>query len=205
MTVKPRTSFPPPSSESPILPKQTRAKPTRKQSILTSSRLPLPKLTILYGSNTGSSEDYANQSAAQAKSLGFQDISVKTLDEWDAISQGNRNISQGSDKIKELVVVITSTFNGTPPDNAMKFDHWIDSLNEAEQPLKGLHYTVFGCGNSLWKSTYHSFPKKIDATFNKLGAERFFELGEGVGCQIILSLVVLLIIIIIIIFILECQ
>ena len=187
MTVKPRTSFPPPSSESPILPKQTRAKPTRKQSILTSSRLPLPKLTILYGSNTGSSEDYANQSAAQAKSLGFQDISVKTLDEWDAISQGNRNISQGSDKIKELVVVITSTYNGTPPDNAQKFNQWINSLNEDDQPLKGLHYTVFGCGNSQWKSTYQSFPKKVDATFDKLGAERFFELGEGVRCQINLS------------------
>src|ERR1043166_5901187 len=149
MTVKPRTNFPSPTSESPILPKQTRAKPTRKQSILTSSRLPLPKLTVLYGSNTGGSEDYANQSGVRAKSLGFQDISVKTLDEWEVISKGNRNISQGNDKIKELVVVITSTYNGTPPDNAIKFDHWIDSLNQGEQPLKGIHYTVFGCGNSL--------------------------------------------------------
>jgi cytochrome P450 / NADPH-cytochrome P450 reductase len=190
MTVKPRTNLPPPSSEGSSVNhdlSQTRVKPTRKKSILTSAYLPLPKLTILYGSNTGGSEDYANQSGAQAKSLGFQDISVKTLDEWEVISQGKYDFSQKNDQIEELVIVITSTYNGTPPDNAQKFNQWINSLNEDDQPLKGLHYTVFGCGNSQWKSTYQSFPKKVDATFDKLGAERFYELGEGVSYQISLS------------------
>lgn len=183
MTVKPRTNFPPPSSESSSV-NQDLSQQTinlNNQSILTSAYLPLPKLTILYGSNTGGSEDYANQSGVQAKSLGFQDVSIKTLDEWEVISQQKYDILQGNDEIKELVVVITSTYNGTPPDNASKFNKWIDSLNEDEQPLKGLHYTVFGCGNSQWKSTYQSFPKKVDASFDKLGAERFFELGEGVS------------------------
>jgi cytochrome P450 / NADPH-cytochrome P450 reductase len=57
-------------------------------------------------------------------------------------------------------------------------------LNEDKQPLKGLHYTVFRCSNSQWKSTYQAFPKKVDATLDKLGAERFFELGEGVSYHI---------------------
>jgi sulfite reductase alpha subunit-like flavoprotein len=85
MTVKPRTDFPSPSSEGSLLnhdlSQQTSIDSNRRRSILTSAHLPLPNLTILYGSNTGGSEDYANQSGVQAKSLGFQNISVKTLDE----------------------------------------------------------------------------------------------------------------------------
>jgi cytochrome P450/NADPH-cytochrome P450 reductase len=73
-------------------------------------------------------------------------------------------------------VVVTSSYNGQPPDNAAKFAAWID---EAATSAAGVRYTVFGCGNRDWAATYQAVPTRIDAALEARGATRVYPRGEG--------------------------
>jgi len=96
-----------------------------KQSIPINPYLPLPPLTVLYGSTTGSSSDYANQVGVRAKTLGFQNVSVKTLDLF------HKEVMEFHKKtIKQSRLLLQSHYNGTPSDNASKFDKWIDWMSD---------------------------------------------------------------------------
>ena len=58
------------------------------------------------------------------------------------------------------VVVVTSSYNGEPPDNAGKFCAWLDG---SASSAAGVRYTVFGCGNRDWAATYQAVPTRVDA------------------------------------------
>ena len=73
-------------------------------------------------------------------------------------------------------VVVTSSYNGQPPDNAGKFAAWID---DAATSAAGVRYTVFGCGNRDWAATYQAVPTRIDAALEARGANRVYPRGEG--------------------------
>ncbi len=45
--------------------------------------------------------------------------------------------------------------------------------------LAGVRYTVFGCGNRDWASTFQAVPRLIDERLAALGAERLYARGEG--------------------------
>jgi len=72
------------------------------------------------------------------------------------------------------VVVVTSTYNGLPPDNAKKFKAWLQGQQSGS--LAGLRFATFGLGNSQWH-TYQQFPKEVDAGLTRCGAQRLFDLG----------------------------
>jgi cytochrome P450/NADPH-cytochrome P450 reductase len=42
------------------------------------------------------------------------------------------------------VIIITGSYDGSPPDNAREFVTWLQSLEGKE--LEGVSYAVFGCG-----------------------------------------------------------
>ncbi|OBZ85113.1 hypothetical protein A0J61_06837 [Choanephora cucurbitarum] len=135
----------------------------------------LPKVTFLYGTQTGVSQDYAYQLSSQAKIFGFRDIKYCSMNEWDAI-----RTSESERTESELIVICTATYNGFPPDSAEHFDRWLDLQTKENKSslLHGIGYTVFGVGNKNWR-TYQSFPIKVDSSLNLLGAERWFPLGSG--------------------------
>lgn len=118
---------------------------------------------VLYGSNMGSSEDLALQIYKDAKAHGF----VAQLAPLDAYV--DRLPKEG------LVQIVSSTYNGTPPDNAQQFNQW---LHSATPDLKGVTYNVFGCGNTQW-DTYQVFPNFVDRSLHRLGAQRFYEKGSA--------------------------
>ncbi|KAG2211207.1 hypothetical protein INT47_006326 [Mucor saturninus] len=140
----------------------------------------LPSITFLYGTQTGTCQDYANQLSNQAKSFGFKDITLCQIDEWKVLREGQYNGPSDRLSSRELVIICTATYNGMPPDSAENFDLFLDTciVQGDTQSLNGLLYTVFGCGNRHW-TTYQSFPKHIDTTLEELGAERFFVAGQG--------------------------
>jgi cytochrome P450/NADPH-cytochrome P450 reductase len=76
------------------------------------------------------------------------------------------------------VVIVSASYNGTPPDNAAAFCQWI-SGNLAPHAFDGVHYTVFGCGNRDWTATYQAIPVLIDAELAAHGATRVHPRGEG--------------------------
>ncbi|KAJ3076396.1 hypothetical protein HDU98_003652 [Podochytrium sp. JEL0797] len=149
--------------------------------------IPFPPVTLLYGTNSGTSLDFANTIAAKAKKLGFEDVAVSSLDAFvskhaDRLQSATAPSSPGAAAtaiVRHLILVVTATYNGTPPDNASEFDKWMSSESVVNaQPLKGVHFGVFGCGNKQWR-TYQAFPTKVNAALEQLGGVRFLDAGAG--------------------------
>ncbi|MTH52294.1 cytochrome P450 [Bacillus mangrovi] len=122
-------------------------------------------LLVLYGSNMGTAEGLAEEFADEGISLGFR-AETAPLDEY-----------AGKLPQEGAVVIFSSSYNGNPPDNARGFIDWLEQADPEE--LAGVSYTVFGCGDRNWASTYQRIPHVIDETMHSKGAIRFVGRGEG--------------------------
>lgn len=120
-------------------------------------------LAIYFGSNMGTSEELAHRLAEQGRRLGFV-ARVASLDEA-VESLPNSGV----------VLIVTATYNGMPPDNAVRFAEWIRSDRFRAD---GLRYAVLGCGNTQWK-TFQAFPREIDRILAERGGSRLLNNGEA--------------------------
>lgn len=75
------------------------------------------------------------------------------------------------------LVVVCSSYNGTPPDNAAEFCRWI--AGAGADAAAGVAYSVFGCGNTEWAATYQAVPALLDRELEAHGAHRVHPRGEG--------------------------
>jgi cytochrome P450/NADPH-cytochrome P450 reductase len=128
-------------------------------------------LLVLYGSNGGSTHGLAQQFYTLARSLGFKP--------WLCPMNDYKQLTDIAGKAK-LLVALTATYNGLPPDQAVQF---MAALAKAEESrtliLQDISYAVFGCGNTEWAATYQDIPKRLDLQLGALGAQRL--LARGVG------------------------
>ncbi|KAJ7128256.1 fatty acid hydroxylase [Mycena filopes] len=131
----------------------------------TVDRESMKPLYVFYGSNTGTSEAFAQRIANDAASYGFRS-SIGTLDS-----------ALGKVPTDGPVVIVTASFEGQPADNAARFVDWLRHIEENQ--LTNVQYAVFGCGNSDWTATFQAIPKLCDELFEKFGARRL--LARGVG------------------------
>lgn len=123
------------------------------------------KLTILFGSNLGTAESYAHELAQMGDINGFE----TTLAELDNYADGLPTSG--------AVIIVTASYNGAPPNNAVNFVKALETAKAGS--AKGVTYTVFGCGNRDWASTFQTIPRLIDQRLEDLGAVRFAPRGEG--------------------------
>ncbi|QUH02694.1 cytochrome P450 [Saccharopolyspora erythraea] len=124
-------------------------------------------LLVLFGSNLGTSESIASRIAQDGTRRGF-DVGLGPLDDYtDALPD------------RGAVVVVSASYNGTPPDNAGRFCAWISDPATSPDACAGLHYAVFGCGSTDWASTYQAVPTLLDEQFAAHGALRAYQRGEG--------------------------
>ena len=121
-------------------------------------------LLVLFGSNTGSAEAFAERIASDARTQGY------------AAEVGPLDDHAGSLPADGAVAIVTASYEGHPPDNAKQFAAWLDAL--APGALKGVRYAVFGCGNRQWARTYQAVPKRFDAALEAAGATRVRDRGE---------------------------
>ena len=175
---KPRLYTTPPSAK--LLHGTVRQKTTFSASIDVASSQPL---YVLYGSNSGTSEGFAQRVASDAPAHGFRPL-IGTLD-----SAAEKIPSDGP------IVIITASFEGRlryflrvaprstdlrlgePADNAAYFVKWLSNLQG--EPLSGLRYAVFGCGNRDWVQTYQRIPRLVDELLGKRGGQALLPRGEG--------------------------
>ncbi|KAJ7234012.1 cytochrome P450 [Mycena haematopus] len=125
----------------------------------------LKPLYVFYGSNTGTSEAFAQRIANEAPSYGFRP-SIGTLDS-----------ALGKVPTDGPVIIITASFEGQPADNAALFVDWLHQLEGSQ--LSGVRFAVFGCGNSDWTATYQAIPTLCDELFANNGANRLLARGAG--------------------------
>jgi cytochrome P450/NADPH-cytochrome P450 reductase len=127
------------------------------------------KLTVLYGSNSSTCESMAQQLTSDAPANGFNVVRVCAMDE--AVN------ALPKDDPKHIVIVVTASYEGEPPDNAAKFVSWIEKAQNDTSILRGTRYAVFGCGNRNWVQTFHRIPLLVDRRLEELGGNRVAEIG----------------------------
>jgi len=124
-------------------------------------------LLILFGSNLGTAEGIATRLAREGTARGF------------AVTAGALDDHAGEFPHDGAAIIVTASYNGTPPDNAAQFCEWLQDPGPAADACSGLRYTVFGCGNTDWAATYQAVPQLIDAGLERRGATRVHRRGEG--------------------------
>ena len=102
---------------------------------------PLP---VLFGSNLGTAEAIATRLAQEAPNAASTSPSGPLDDHVDDLPPSG------------ALLVVCASYNGTPPDNAAAFCRWLSDAPADAAP--GVAYTVFGCGNTEWASTYQAVP-----------------------------------------------
>ena len=94
-------------------------------------------MTILFGSNAGTCESLASALANTASGYGYN-AQLKSM-----------NDATNKLPTDQPVIIVTSSYEGQPPDNASHFLQWLESLKGEE--LKDVKYGVFGCGNRTFR------------------------------------------------------
>ncbi|MEQ8858828.1 MAG: cytochrome P450 [Pseudomonadales bacterium] len=123
------------------------------------------RLYVAFGSNLGSTEAFAREIAQAGRLNGF-DTQLAELNDF-----AGRLPTDGA------LVVACASYNGAPPDNAAGFVDWLGGA--ARDAAQGVRYTVLGCGNRDWASTYQATPRRIDEALEALGGERIRARGEA--------------------------
>ncbi|BFH71622.1 bifunctional cytochrome P450/NADPH--P450 reductase 1 [Paenibacillus dendritiformis] len=122
-------------------------------------------LLVLYGSDMGTAERIAKELADLARLHGIRSEAA-TLDD-----------RLGKLPEEGALIIITSSYNGKPPNNAKQFVQWLEQVEPGE--LRGVRYAVFGCGDHNWAATYQAVPRFIDEQLAEKGATRFSLRGEA--------------------------
>jgi cytochrome P450/NADPH-cytochrome P450 reductase len=124
-------------------------------------------LLVLFGSNLGTAEELAQRIGQDGKVNGFA-TTIAPLDDY------TRKLPQSG-----AVVIVSASYNGTPPDNAVQFCDWLNDKDLGSNALEGVSYSVFGCGNRDWAGTFQAVPRLIDEKLTAHGAHRLLPRGEG--------------------------
>jgi len=128
------------------------------------------RVTVLYGSDTGTAELVAKNHQFELKRRGMK-VKCMSFDDVD--------VSDLQDESRILAFVSTAG-QGDMPKTALKFWEQMESFQETAPPdfLANTQFGVFGMGDSSYVF-FNEAAKKIDTAFQKLGATRIQELGMG--------------------------
>ncbi|KAL2250757.1 UNVERIFIED_CONTAM: NADPH-dependent diflavin oxidoreductase 1 [Sesamum indicum] len=127
------------------------------------------QLLILYASQTGNAMDAAERLGREAERRGCPSVSVLSIDEFQPIDLPNK---------EAVIFIVSTTGQGDNPDSMKGFWRFLLQKNLTREWLKGVHYAVFGLGDSSYQK-YNFVAKKLDKRLSDLGATAIIERGLG--------------------------
>jgi len=130
--------------------------------------LPPTEVTILFGSETGNSENVAHLISNEMRARGVVSVKCTEADDMDVDELPN---------VRFLVIVISTAGQGELPENSKAF--WENLVKDRPHNfLENTNFAVFGLGDSAYPFFCRA-AQMIDARLGELGARRF--LARGVG------------------------
>jgi len=138
-------------------------------------------VTLVFGTTTGKSEHFANLLCSKLEKLGFCPNVMNAASLGSKIEDQMKLICKGE---KPLLIVIISTYTeGTPPESSKWFFNWLSDMagdfRVSHNMLRGLGYSVFGLGNSLYSDHYNTVGRDVDKFLHQLQGNRVHPLGLG--------------------------
>ncbi|KAH7657685.1 Flavin reductase (NADPH) protein [Dioscorea alata] len=126
-------------------------------------------LLVLYASQTGNAMDAGERVGREAERCGCSSVEVLSMDAFDPDCLPLELI---------VIFVVSTTGQGDVPDSMKEFWKFLLRRNLGHQWLHGLHYAVFGLGDSGYQK-YNFTAKKLDKRLLDLGATPIIEKGLG--------------------------
>jgi sulfite reductase (NADPH) flavoprotein alpha-component len=136
--------------------------PPKSEPVVVSSG---PRVTVLYGSQTGNSRALAEKLHQKLEAAGLEARVLRT---------GEYQVRELA-KETLLYVVISTQGDGDPPDDAKSFFDFVTSKRAPQLPQ--LQFGVLGLGDTSY-TKFCEIGRVIDARFVALGATRLVDAGE---------------------------
>ena len=140
----------------------------------------IKKLVIVYGTTTGNAQTFAKMLSDfydDHKTINTEIYGLSDIEAEDRLPIWAKELNTA------FVVLISTHEGGSPPDNAKWFYTWLEESSKdfrvQHSMLKGLKYSVFGLGNSLYSDHYNTVAKHVDKFLFQLSASRFHSLCLG--------------------------
>lgn len=125
-----------------------------------------PKMLVLYGSDTGTTEQLANNFYEECKQRGVN-VTLSSCDDYETEELVNEPL---------IVLLVSTCGQGELPPNCRNFYKYLQGLSP--DTLKNTKYAVFGLGDSNY-TFFNQAAKKYDEVLAKAGAKRVVETGYG--------------------------
>lgn len=123
------------------------------------------KFTVLYGTESGNSELIAEDLGEKLRAS-HDDVEVHDL----------QNFAPADLTAERFTIVICSTHGeGDLPNTAIAF---VEAFDAALPDLTGVHYAMFGLGDTFYEATYSQGSEHIDRRFTAQGATRVGDYGR---------------------------
>lgn len=118
-------------------------------------------IKILYGTETGNSQDLAERTSEKLSEIGWETETVNVRD-YEASSLADES---------HIILVISTWGEGVPPEDAYDFH---DDVVEGDMDLSKMSFCVLALGDTEYEE-YCACGKRLDQHFERLGGKRFMD------------------------------
>lgn len=128
----------------------------------------MQKSCILYGTNTGNSQEVAENLREEIEK---NNIEIECSDMFDSSANSLEHFT-------DIYLIVSTWGEGEPPDDSVDYFNELKSL--ADNYLTGKRYAICGLGDSSYE-IFNGFAKDVETEMNRLGA---MPIIERVDCDI---------------------